>query len=185
MHAQGAAVRGVPCEAALPSQAQGRCGTKNRPLPACWGLWAASCPLSCPLRWRRSWPWPLGSYWENSPRCLMSRTAVSTGVDPGGGGTGSGPCCDLCVGACSCWGLSLVPPSRRAVGQQPGGDQLPPQSSEEAAAGGANGHVRAGAQGPPRGPGVPDRAETQLGYPGGWERGKKASGQSSQGVLGL
>lgn len=114
-----------------------------------------------PCRWKRSWPLPLRSCLENSPLCLMLRTVVSAWGDPCCG-SGSGPCDNCYIGVCRCWGLSPVPPSHGAVGQQPGGDQLSPESSKEAAAGSTNSHVCAGAEGLPRGPGVPHCAETQL-----------------------
>lgn len=114
-----------------------------------------------PCRWRRSWPSPLRSCLENLPQCLMLRTVVSVWGDPCCS-SGSGPCGNCYVGVCRCWGLPPVPPSRGAMGQQPGGDQLPPESSKEAAAGSANGHVCAGAEGLPQVPGVPHCAETQL-----------------------
>lgn len=213
---------GVPCEAALPSTAQGKYSPKICLLPACGWLGAASCPSGVaeghprsplklltshpcpkpvlqavlrwaspphprwvpaprghnawgqgglvdepvpipvpPCRWRRSWSSPLRSCLENLPQCLMLRTVVSAWGDLCCGSR-SGPCGDCYIGVCRCWELSPVSPSCGAMGQQPGGDQLPPESSEEAAAGSANGYVCAGAQGLPRGPGVPHRAETQL-----------------------
>ncbi|XP_061307393.1 adenine DNA glycosylase isoform X1 [Pezoporus flaviventris] len=109
----------------------------------CIGADSSSPAVIDRLWWRRSWPLPLRSCLEKPPHCLMLRTVCYLGV-------------------CRCWGLLPVPSGRGAVGQQPGGHQLPPESSQEAAAGGASGHVRAGAEGPR----VPHRAETQLRSPG-------------------
>lgn len=116
----------------------------------------------CPCRWRRSWPSPPRSCLEKPPQCLMLKTVVSMWGDPSCSSR-SEPCSSCYTGVCRCWGLSPVPPSHGAVGQQPGGGQLSPESSEEAAAGDADSHVCAGAEGLPWGPRIPHCAETQLG----------------------
>ncbi|XP_059583730.1 adenine DNA glycosylase isoform X3 [Alligator mississippiensis] len=86
--------------------------------------------------------------------------------------------------------LPLVPPCLGAMGQQPRRGQLPQESRQEAAPGGADGHVRAGEERPLRGAGVPDCAETQLRLAGGalgvpqLARGPGAEGEAAEGGAG-
>lgn len=162
MCAQVPTVWGVPGETALPSMAQSKYGPEGLPCLGQGGLVDEPVLTSvCPCRWRRSWPLPLRSCLEKAPQCLMLRTVVSTWGDHCYS-SGSKPCSNCHTGVCRCWGLSPLPPSHGAVGQQPGGDQLSPESSEEATAGDANSHVCAGEEGLPRGPRIPHCAETQL-----------------------